>query len=53
MTEAAKQAKRAYYRQYYQKNKAMYKRSNDAYWERKAMKAQLEKAVEEDKGEKK
>lgn len=36
MTEAAKEARRAYYRDYYQRTKERQKQKKAAYWERKA-----------------
>ena len=36
MTEAAKEAKRIYYRAYYQKNRERILQHNKAYWERKS-----------------
>ena len=35
MTEAAKEAKRIYYRAYYQKNRERILQQKEAYWERK------------------
>ena len=36
MTEAAKEARRAYYRDYYQRTKERQKQLKDEYWARKA-----------------
>lgn len=36
MTEAAKEAKRIYYRAYYQKNRERILQQKKAYWERKS-----------------
>lgn len=36
MTEAAKEARRAYYREYYRKNRERMKTTAERYWARKA-----------------
>lgn len=47
MTEAAKEIRRAYYREYYRQNPDKRREANRRYWERKAEEAQQKKDYEE------